>query len=208
MREAALETEQPALALPGGGHAAAAHRSLMASSATPARDALHRRFADRMVMRGDLSRRVVSYQANKVAPGLRWVKYKEGFSTELVRTALAAADGPVLDPFAGIGTTPLVAAGSGRRATGIEIMPVGARVAEAIAWVARQPAPDAIKRAGRRLLAAVAGTEDPPAEARFPHVPITSRAFSSATEDAIARARAFLSRCETTACVCCWTSPA
>ena len=194
MREAALETEQATLALPGGGHAAAACRSLAAGSSTPARDALHRRFADRMVMRGDLSRRVVSYQANKAAPGLRWVKYKEGFSTELVRTALAAADGPVLDPFAGIGTTPLVAAGSGRRAIGIEIMRVGARVTEAIAWVARQPAPDAVKRAGRRLLAAVSGTEEPPAEARFPHVPITSRAFSPATEDAIGRARAFLRR--------------
>ena len=196
MREAALEPQQAELALPGGGTAGPAWRPVGDAPTVTggAGGALRRRFADRMVRREDLSRRVVSYQANKTAPGLRWVKYKEGFSTELVRDALAVADGPVLDPFAGIGTTPLVAAGGGRRATGIEIMPVGTRVAKAIAWVARQPSPDAIKRAGRRLLAAVVGPGEPPAEARFPHVPITRCAFSPATEDAIGRARAFLHR--------------
>ena len=40
-----------------------------------ARHVLHERFADRLVVRNDLNRRVVSYQANKTQPGLRWFKY-------------------------------------------------------------------------------------------------------------------------------------
>ena len=79
------------------------------------REALFRRFADRMVVRGDLNRHLVSYQGNKAQPGLRWLRYKEGFSADLVAGALRFADGPVLDPFAGIGTAALVA---GARAAG------------------------------------------------------------------------------------------
>lgn len=159
-----------------------------------ARHTLHQRFADRLVVRNDLNRRVVSYQANKAQPGLRWFKYKEGFSATLVEDALSIADGPVLDPFAGIGTAPLMASATGRCATGIEIMPVGARTAHAISWVANQPSMDAFQRAAKRLLAAVASNGSIPSQCRFPHVPITSHAFSQETEDAIARARAHLRR--------------
>ena len=159
-----------------------------------ARRALHGRFANRLVVRGDLNRRIVSYQANRTAPGLRWMKYKEGFSIELVQEALRTAQGPVLDPFAGIGTTPLVAAGAGRPATGFEIMPVGALAARAISRVARQRDPQRIERAGKRLLRALGSRGEPPSEHRFPHVPITSHAFSPETEDAVAKARAFLAR--------------
>ena len=44
------------------------------------RDALHARFADRLIVRRELSRRLVSYQGNRAQPGLRWLRYKEGFS--------------------------------------------------------------------------------------------------------------------------------
>ena len=159
-----------------------------------ARQALHQRFADRLAIRGDLSRRIVSYQANKGVPGLRWVKYKEGFSTELVQDALQVADGPVLDPFAGVGTTPLVAAGAGRRAIGFEIMPLGALAAQAISRVARQADPRRIERAGKRLLRALRSNGEPSPEHCFPHVPITRHAFTPETERAIGRARAFLAR--------------
>ena len=157
------------------------------------REALHARFADRLVVRDELTRKLVSYQGNKTQPGLRWLRYKEGFSAELVRGALAEADGPVLDPFAGIGTTALVAGGAGREATGIEIMPVGVRAAQAISLVANGVRPDAIEAAGGALLEAVRGR----AAARshcFPHVPITELAFPAETEHAIAKARAFLAR--------------
>ena len=159
-----------------------------------ARDNLYGRFESRLVQRGDLSRRLVSYQANKTQPGLRWFKYKEGFSRHLVREALTACPGAVLDPFAGIGTTALVAAGQGRRATGIEIMPIGTRAARAISWVANQPNLDAFKRAASRLLRALDDQLEPTDENLFPHVPITRHAFTEETEAAIAKARAFLRR--------------
>ncbi len=156
------------------------------------RDELQARFEDRLRTRHDLNRRLVSYQANKAQPGLRWFKYKEGFSAVLARQGLAVGDGPVLDPFAGLGTTVLVAAGAGRSATGIEIMPVGVRAAQAIAAVGAGKGLDAFGETATALLDAVRVSRDPDAVHRFPHVPITKQAFSVATEDAIARARAFL----------------
>ncbi|MCY4489971.1 MAG: hypothetical protein OXC46_00735, partial [Thaumarchaeota archaeon] len=61
-----------------------------------------------------LNRKIVSYQGNKSVPGFRWMKYKEGFSVELVSRLLGSIDARnVLDPFSGIGTTPLVASGMG-----------------------------------------------------------------------------------------------
>ncbi len=156
-----------------------------------AREALWRRFRDRLIVRQELNRRLVSYQANKEQPGLRWFKYKEGFSAELVRAALRTGSGPVLDPFAGIGTTVLVAGGAGRPATGIEIMPVGARAARAIAVAVHLSDFDRIERAAGGLLQALGGRDADPVF-RFPHVPITAQAFPPETEDGIAKARAFL----------------
>ena len=82
----------------------------------------------------------------------------------------------MLDPFAGIGTTALVAGGAGREATGIEIMPVGVRAAQAISLVANGVRPDAIEAAGGALLEAVRGRTAARPH-RFPHVPITELAF-------------------------------
>ena len=160
----------------------------------PAREALLRRFADRIVVRRDLSRRVVSWQGNKTQPGLRWFKYKEGFSADLVRGALGAADGPVLDPFAGAGTAPLAAAAAGRRATGIEIMPVGARAARVVSWIAGGACVGAVEAAAADLMRAVTGAAGGRSDSafRFPHVPITKHAFPRGAEEAIARARAYL----------------
>lgn len=55
-----------------------------------------------------LTRRLVSFQANKTVPVYRWYKYKEAFSSSLVKYLLIqykVEPGPILDPFAGIGTT-------------------------------------------------------------------------------------------------------
>ena len=168
-------------------------RLVSAAADAPARAALGRRFASRLVVREDLNRRLVSYQANKAQPGLRWFKYKEGFSATLARDALGLSDGPVLDPFAGLGTSVLVAGGAGRDATGIEIMAVGTRAAQAIAEMGNGVDVEALRRAGARLLRALAGKEVAP-EHRFPHVRITEMAFPPDTEAAIAKARAFLAR--------------
>lgn len=157
------------------------------------REALHQRFAERLTVRGDLSRRLVSYQGNKQQPGLRWMRYKEGFSADLVRGFLQQAEGAVLDPFAGIGTAVLVAASAGRPAAGIEIMPVGIRVAQAISLTANLWEKANVKGMGDSLLRSLRGKAAPD-RFRFPHVPITERAFPAETEGDIARARAFLNR--------------
>ena len=155
------------------------------------RQALLDRFSARLVVRPELTRRVVSYQGNRTHPGLRWLHYKEAFTATLVRTALIDSDGPVLDPFAGAGTSIFVAGGVGREATGIEIMPVGVRAAQAMALVAGGVGAAEIDPLARRLLVAVDdGSADD--DCRFPHVTITDRAFSADTEQSIAAARTFL----------------
>ena len=52
------------------------------------RRALHARFEGRLAVDSNLTRRVVSYQGNREVPGFRWLKYKEGFSLELVERML------------------------------------------------------------------------------------------------------------------------
>lgn len=66
--------------------------TIAAMSTTEARDSLYMRFADRIQANPSLSRKLVSYQGNKAIPGLRWLKYKEGFSADLVESLLGATD--------------------------------------------------------------------------------------------------------------------
>jgi DNA modification methylase len=77
---------------------------------------------------------LVSFQANKQLPFYRWFKYKEGFSTELVRFFLERLNiksGRLLDPFAGMGTTLFTGQELGWESVGIELLPVGAFVIKA-----------------------------------------------------------------------------
>ena len=157
------------------------------------RRALEDRFGDRLSINPELTRKAVSYQGNQRVPGLRWMKYKEGFSRGLVEHALDTyRPSAILDPFAGIGTTPLIAASRGIRATGVEIMPVGVLAATAIAEAANGVSKHELESAGASLLDAVTSREDLPSEHAFPHVRITEAAFPSETEAAIARVREFL----------------
>ena len=176
---------------------------------TAARAALHERFADRITVDHDLTRRLVSYQGNKHVPGFRWMKYKEGFSAPLVERFLGyGGNGWVLDPFSGMGTTALTASWRGRDATGIEAMQVGNLVARAITAVANGVDPRHLSDASRGLLDYLEhGVPDP--EHAFPHVRITRGAFSPRAEADIAKARTFISTLDdselamvlTTACV-------
>lgn len=92
------------------------------------RQKLYQRFADRLETANHLSRKVVSFQANKEEPVYRWFKYKEGFSSHLVKyflTEYSPKPGRVLDPFAGVGTTIFAGQELGWRSYGIELLPVG-----------------------------------------------------------------------------------
>ena len=78
---------------------------------TAARRDLQQRFQYRLRINPALTRRLVSYQANRALPGFRWLKYKEGFSRELVELLINHINPQsLLDPFSGIGTAPITAA--------------------------------------------------------------------------------------------------
>ena len=164
---------------------------------TVARQALNDRFADRLSVDPEFTRKTVSYQGNREAPGLRWMKYKEGFSRTLVNYLLDEYEPEhVLDPFAGIGTTVLTAAGRGIRATGIEIMPVGILVGSGIAEAANGLSRTAVDKAARALRRRVASQRPAASEYAFPHVKITAAAFPAATESALGKARELLAAME------------
>jgi len=98
------------------------------------RQKLYDRFADKLEIANNLNRKVVSFQANKAEPVYRWFKYKEGFSSGLVKYFLeeySKKPGKVLDPFAGAGTTLFAAQELGWKSFGVELLPVGAFVMKA-----------------------------------------------------------------------------
>ena len=157
------------------------------------RRALHTRFEKRLSVDSNLTRRVVSYQGNREVPGFRWLKYKEGFSLELVERMLDEVQpSSVLDPFSGIGTTPLIAAGRGLKATGIEIIPVGVLTGNAIAHAANGLRREAFGVAAESLLSHVASGKAADGRHAFRHVRITESAFPSETERGLARAREYI----------------
>lgn len=74
------------------------------------------------------NRQLVSYQLSKNDSLHRWLKYKEGFSAELVRQLLQdfklKENDVVLDPFMGSGTTALVCCMLGINGRGYDILPM------------------------------------------------------------------------------------
>ena len=158
------------------------------------RRALDERFRARISANPEFTRKTVSYQGNRRAPGFRWMKYKEGFSQALVERLLDEFQPKnVLDPFAGIGTAPIIAAGRGMKATGIEIMPVGVSVGDGIATAANGLSKDEFQASTDALVASLESGDDVPDEYAFRHVRITQAAFPPETEAAIAKARHFIS---------------
>ena len=162
------------------------------TTASEARDRLYDRFADRIQANPTLSRRLVSYQGNKRVPGLRWLKYKEGFSADLVAGFLDYTNAQsLLDPFSGAGTAPLTGGGLGIKSTGIEVMPIGNLLAYSIA-----AASNGIQRSDlletTRQLNEVLSAQQYNEEFSFPHLPITQMAFPDHTERDLAKVREFL----------------
>ena len=157
------------------------------------RRSLHERFKDRLSVNTALTPKMVSYRGNYDAPGFRWMRYKEGFSRGLIEDLIESVKPrSVLDPFSGIGTTPLVAAGKGLRATGIEIMPVGVLAGEAIALAANGLEQRSFTQATSHFLAHVESAREASPKYAFPHLRITEAAFSAETELALAKAREYI----------------
>ena len=91
-----------------------------------ARMEVEQRYHNIISVNSDLTRQLVSFQANKGAPFYRWFRYKEGFSRRLVHyilDTLCPRRGRLLDPFAGTGTALFAASERGWSTDGIELMP-------------------------------------------------------------------------------------
>ena len=124
---------------------------------------------------------------------MRWLKYKEGFSAELVQALLAHTSAKtVLDPFSGSGTSALTASSLGMRGTGIELMPLGNMAARAIIAASNGLQYDEYARASNGLIDALSADIYDDA-LLFPHVPITEHAFPEDTEKDLAKAREYIS---------------
>jgi len=154
---------------------------------------LEKRFGGRVSVDSRLGRQAVSYQGNRAQPGLRWMKYKEGFSKPLVEWfVMEKSPRDLLDPFSGLGTAPLVASGHGVNATGIEIMPVGVLAAKGITHAANGLDKAEFRYIGQEMLRWLSCRKKARASCRYPHVSITEKAFPEKTEQDIARAREFI----------------
>ncbi len=89
---------------------------------------LERHFAGLLEVTDKFNRQSVSYQLSKKDILHSWLKYKEGFSADLVNTLLdemnVPKNGTILDPFWGSGTTGLVCQMRGLNSIGFDIMPI------------------------------------------------------------------------------------
>ena len=91
-------------------------------------------FPDTLVVDNALTRKLVSFQANKARTYYRWYKYKEAFSADLVEYLFRkyrVVEGKILDPFAGAGTALFVCSSLGYHAEGIELLPIGQKIIQA-----------------------------------------------------------------------------
>lgn len=88
---------------------------------------LRQKYESKLIINPDLSRKIVSFQANKKLPFYSWYKYKEGFAKPLVDYCLddAKNEGILLDPFAGSGAALFAANQRSVSAIGIELLPSG-----------------------------------------------------------------------------------
>jgi len=93
-----------------------------------ARMSLERKLIDITVVSDKFNRQSVSYQLSKNDSLHRWLKYKEGFSADLVKRLLKEFDikegETVLDPFVGSGTTSLVCKMQGINSVCLDVLPI------------------------------------------------------------------------------------
>lgn len=152
------------------------------------------RFQAKMSVSDQLTRQMISYQGNKDVPGFRWMKYKEAFSSRLVKDLLGCKNSKrVLDPFSGSGTTALTAGHLGNTGIGMDVLPIGNSIARSILAMANLRDCERFEQCAEELLDSIeCGSFEH--EYCFQHIPITKMAFPEETEEEIARARKFIAQ--------------
>ena len=129
----------------------------------------------------EFNRKLVSYQANRQAKLHSWLKYKEAFSAPLVEKLLGQfrvfPGQKILDPFAGSGTTLLVAKELGIDAVGIEILPVCHLAGRPKSRYGEYDLAE-LRRVMRWMQETIPGASNRP----FPHITITESAFTPEQE--------------------------
>jgi len=158
------------------------------------REKLFDRLADRLETAYNLNRKVVSFQANKDEPIYRWFKYKEGFSSTLVKYFLseyAPKAGKVLDPFAGAGTTLFAGQELGWDSYGIELLPVGAFVMQT-RQALNEIDVEQLRNVSKKIWTEIAKLKD--YETHINHISITKDAFSDDTEEHLNKYLTYISK--------------
>ncbi len=160
------------------------------------REKLYNYFEGKLETAHHLNRKTVSFQANKIEPNYRLFKYKEGFSSALVKyflTKYSPNPGKLLDPFAGVGTSLFVGKELGWDVSGIELMPVGAfavRSRQAISKIKPFDLEKALGKFTKENGSVSASALD------FKHLSITKDAFPESTETSLNRYLQFCSNIE------------
>jgi len=146
--------------------------------------ALEKRYADLLEETVKFNRKLVSYQGNKGAIIHGWIKYREGFSAQLVEELLREFSiepgGKVLDPFSGSSTTLLVAKSMGIDAVGIELMSVCH-----LAWEAKSLFQDYDLKELKKIRSWLENSTIEKTANTFPHIKITESAFPPENENAV-----------------------
>ena len=145
-------------------------------------------FSELLIVDDSLTRKIVSFQANKTRTHYRWYKYKEAFSADLVEHLFHKYDvnkGKILDPFAGAGTSLFACSSLGYDSEGIEVLPVGQKIIEANIRARSKYKKDIISGLDRWLLKKPWNTDGETKD--FEVLRITDGAYSKDTHHKIKR---------------------